>query len=580
MPEEKDNRAISVKTRDEAKFKSLKITLIYLIIGSLWIVFSDTFGSKVLIKADYVLMFSMVKGVFYVLATSALIFGLIYPYIKKVLDSKAVLEEKNAQLTKANELQRSLHMELAKEKLMLRLMIDSIPDIIFCKDLNGAYIVCNKACEKNAGILSEDIIGKTDFDIFPKEKAELYRESDNQAVNSKKPVRVEETITFNHDETAIFDKLKTPLYDPENNIIGSIGIARDITERRKKEEEIFYLNSRDLLTGLYNRSYFLERRIDLDAPENLPLSYIIGDINGMRLINDAFGYQEGDRILKEVAGILTQAAREGDIISRIGGDEFSILLPKTDSHTAKQIADKIRIACERHQKEEKMVCCSMAIGFATKTSAEESMRNVMIEANDNMLRRKLLEESSMRSSILSSVKSTMFEKSYETEEHAERLGELSRMLGVLVGLSEEKLDELVLLAALHDIGKISIDQKILAKTSKLSDEEFMIIRRHPEVGFRIASSTPELKHIAEYILCHHERWDGKGYPQGLAGEEIPLLSRIIGIVDAYDAMTNDRAYRKAMTKESAVKEILVNAETQFDPYLAKLFVDKVISQGN
>lgn len=170
----------------------------------------------------------------------------------------------------------------------------------------------------------------------------------------------------------------------------------------------------------------------------------------------------------------------------------------------------------------------------------------------------------------------MLEKSNETEEHAERMVKLSKELGKSIGLSEEKLDELELVATLHDIGKISIDQRILTKAGKLSDEEWHEIKRHPEVGYRIVNASPELRHIAEYILCHHERWDGKGYPQGLADENIPLIARIIAIVDAYDAMTEDRSYRKAISRERALQELKDRAGTQFDPILAKIFVEQVI----
>lgn len=193
-----------------------------------------------------------------------------------------------------------------------------------------------------------------------------------------------------------------------------------------------------------------------------------------------------------------------------------------------------------------------------------------------MYRRKLLEHKSLHNSILASIKTTMFEKSNETEEHAERLAKMSRQLGQALGLSEEELVELELSSALHDIGKIAIDDRILKKPGKLTDSEWREIKRHPEVGFRIAQASPEFKHISEYILCHHERWDGKGYPQGIEGENIPLISRIIALVDAYDAMTEDRVYRKSVNIEEAIDEIKKNAGTQFDPHIARIFVEKVL----
>jgi len=139
-------------------------------------------------------------------------------------------------------------------------------------------------------------------------------------------------------------------------------------------------------------------------------------------------------------------------------------------------------------------------------------------------------------------------------------------------LTVEQLNELELLSTLHDIGKIGVSDNVINKPGKLTCEERVLMNKHPEIGYRIAMASHELLPIANYILCHHERYDGKGYPQGLKGEEIPLLSRIIAIVDAYDAMTEDRSYRKAMAMENAIHEIKKNSGTQFDPEIVKIFV--------
>ena len=202
----------------------------------------------------------------------------------------------------------------------------------------------------------------------------------------------------------------------------------------------------------------------------------------------------------------------------------------------------------------------------------ESIDDILIAADESMTRQKILDSRSAHSSIIASIKVIMFEKSQETEEHAERLIELSRLIGVTMALSDDQLNELELLSTLHDIGKMGISASILSKKGKLNNEEFREIKKHPEIGFRIAQAASELVPIAQYILCHHERWDGKGYPQGLEGEKIPLLSRILSVVDSFDAMTNDRAYRKAMSKEAAIEELRNCAGTQFDPNITKIFL--------
>ena len=169
-------------------------------------------------------------------------------------------------------------------------------------------------------------------------------------------------------------------------------------------------------------------------------------------------------------------------------------------------------------------------------------------------------------------------KSYETEEHSKRLEALSIKLGKSINLSESILNDLVVFAALHDIGKIAIPEAILLKKDKLTEKEWEIIKRHSEIGYNIARSSPQLLHIAEYILSHHEQWDGCGYPQGLKGERIPMLSRIVLIVDSYDVMTNGRPYESALSKSAAMKELINCAGTKYDPAFVKIF-KKIIEEN-
>ena len=339
-----------------------------------------------------------------------------------------------------------------------------------------------------------------------------------------------------------------------------------------------YLNYHDILTGLFNRTFFEQELGRIDAIDNLPLSILVGDINGLKLINDAFGHGEGDNLLREVAGVLQSSCRPGDIIARIGGDEFCVLLPKADNTEARSIFSRIMEACQVYDNDEnrKTYYMSISLGYATKTNEQESFDELYKTAEEHMYRRKLLESKSLHSSIISSIKTTLNEKSLETEAHAERMAAMAKQLGKSIGLNEEDLVSVELAATLHDIGKISLDSNILAKTGKLNEADWIEIKKHPEVGFRIAQTVPELMRISEFILSHHERWDGKGYPQGLAGEDIPLVSRIIAVVDSFDAMTQDRAYRKALTIDQAVQEIRKNAGTQFDPKLALVFVETVL----
>lgn len=364
------------------------------------------------------------------------------------------------------------------------------------------------------------------------------------------------------------------VYDQNGEVEALEGIIIDISDQKKREKEILYINAHDHLTGLYNRRRFEEEVLHVIKQECWPLSIIVADINGLRLINDAFGHLEGDKLIKTSADILCSCIRRGDILARVGGDEFSILMPNTDAHTAGALTHKITNACAQHNNSctQRAYDVNLSVGFSTLESKGSSIEHTIREAESSLRNHKLLSCKSTYSAIISSIMATLYARSHETEEHAQRLAELSIMIGSKLKLPEHTLDKLRLFAMLHDIGKVGIDDRILNKPAKLTAKEWNVMKGHPEIGYRIAMSSPELEPIAEYILTHHERYDGKGYPQGLKSDQIPLLSRIMAVVDAYDAMTKDRVYRKAMSKEDALKEIEKNAGTQFDPAITQIFL--------
>ncbi|ATW24309.1 HD domain-containing phosphohydrolase [Candidatus Formimonas warabiya] len=445
-------------------------------------------------------------------------------------------------------------------------------ELLCITDKKGRFVYSNDAWKDMMGYTKEDLAKKNIMDF-------VHVDDVGSTVNTIKELMNQEQVgcfvnrCYAENGSARFIEWRLGL---DGEYIYSIGrdITQDVTEERKKKEAIVYLNYHDRLTGLYNRAFFEEETKRLDTERQLPISLIMGDVNGLKMSNDVYGHREGDHLLQSIAYILKESCRAEDLIARWGGDEFVILLPQTPEKIADIICKRIRKACLEASTETSRL--SISLGYATKTKAQEDIMNVLKKAEDFMYKRKLLESKSLRSSIIASMKKSLFEKSHETEEHAERLGKLSRKIGIVMGLTENELNELELLAMLHDIGKIAINDSILTKPAELTSEEWIEMKKHSGIGYRIAQSAPELAQIAEYILSHHERWDGAGYPQGLKGERIPLLARIISVVDAYDAMVNDRPYRRALSHHQAKTELLKNAGKQFDPQIVYVFLESVV----
>ncbi|MGD0623752.1 MAG: HD domain-containing phosphohydrolase [Thermodesulfobacteriota bacterium] len=449
---------------------------------------------------------------------------------------------------------------------------------IFQSTLDGQFLVANPACARILGYAFPEELTLPDTDVKRQYfvDPEHYREF-RRLVEEGHIVKGYETQVYRKDGSKIWISMNAlAIHDSNGTVLFYEGTMEDITERKWVEDQIRYLSFHDKLTGLYNRAYFEEELKRLDTERQLPISVIMGDVNGLKLVNDAFGHQEGDKLLTRVSAILRESCRKEDVIARLGGDEFAIFLPRTSYEESMAIVERIKLAGSQvGQYPEKP---SIALGAVTKKEPSQDIQKILKEAEERMYRSKLLENKKVRDSIISSLRRTLFERSHESEEHAYRLRELALQLGHTLGLSDSELDQLSLLAILHDIGKIAIPEGIIIKPGDLSPEEWAMIWKHPETGYRIAGSSPELAPIAEAILAHHEWWDGNGYPRGLKGEEIPLISRIIAVVEAYDVMTHVQPYKKAVSKEEALQELRKKAGIQFDPQLTDRFTKIVSSE--
>lgn len=353
-------------------------------------------------------------------------------------------------------------------------------------------------------------------------------------------------------------------------------LLRDISERKQMEDRLQYLSYHDQLTGLYNRRFFEEELIRLDVESSFPLSIVMADVNGLKLVNDSFGHAVGDELLKKVAQVMKNGLRKEDIIARLAGDEFVVLLPNTNMDETEQSIKNINTLASKEKVG--TVDISVSFGYESKTSKKEKIQEILKKAEDNMYKKKLFEGPSMRGKTINTIISTLHEKNKREEQHSLRVSKLCENMGRVLDLREDEIKELKTVGLLHDIGKIAIEENILNKSEKLTHDEWEEIKRHPEIGYRILSTVNELSEMAQYVLAHHERLDGKGYPKGLKQGEIPFQSKIIAIADAYDAMISERSYRNALPEEVAIEELKKNAGSQFDVELTKIFIEKVLNK--
>jgi diguanylate cyclase (GGDEF)-like protein/PAS domain S-box-containing protein len=448
-------------------------------------------------------------------------------------------------------------------------IVNMLPDVIFIIDRNGIFVDCESNDKSWIILKKEEFLGKSialilPDDVYPRsmEKIALALETDKMQLfdyelNNNDTVSYYESRFIKFQEDEVF------------------AILRDVTELKKSQLKNEHLVYHDQLTGIYNRRYFEEQLTRLDSEQHLPLAIAMVDVNGLKLTNDAFGHQTGDKLLKYIANLLLeQTFSNNDLVARIGGDEFAIVYPNTGEE---EVETRIRnIYSKLNDRSKKHFIISVSIGWASKNKSDQNLSEIFNKAEEHMYRKKLTESQSMRNQTVQAIMKTLNEKNAREKIHSERVSSICRLIGEALNLDYETIKEIETAGLLHDIGKIVIDEKILNKEGCLTEDEYLIIKKHPESSYQILKSIDAYVGLAEAVLSHHERWDGTGYPRGLKGEEISLVARIITIADAYEAMTADRSYRAAMAKESAMEELKKFSGIQFDGNIVEVFESQVL----
>ncbi|NLO47441.1 MAG: diguanylate cyclase [Clostridiales bacterium] len=470
--------------------------------------------------------------------------------------------------------------ELSEKSAQLKLLLDSTAEGIYGIDKQGNCTFCNKSCLRLLGYDDqEQLLGKNmhlqihhsrhDGEAINTEDCMVFK-----TITSGESAHVDSEVFWRSDGTCMnVEYYSYPQYN-SGAVTGAVITFTDNTERRQTEKRIKDFSTLDVLTGLYNRRRLDEKLKDIDIEKNLPISIIYGDMNSLKLTNDIFGHSAGDELIRKNADILKSVCRQQDIVARVAGDEFVILLPGTSTADAEKIMSRVR--AELAKSNIFAVKCSMSMGCDTKNDALEDINITMANAENNMYKEKTLNRKLVSTDILNTIIASFYDRGKREKEHSLHVGELCRCIGEAMGLPAREVKKLKEAGFLHDIGKIVVDENIFSKQS-LTDEEEHLLAQHPVAGYRILSLFENTLDIAEGVFSHHERWDGSGYPKGLKGEEIPLLSRIIAVAERYDSLINGREYIR-LNKEDALNDLRKLAGVKLDPQIVDIFLTKVADQ--
>lgn len=459
-------------------------------------------------------------------------------------------------------------LSLERNKYLQTLI--SIGDGVMVVNQLGNIEMLNQVAEKLTGWSIDEALGKHYRDIFMIQNCPEIVDQIEGVLASDSIQKIENSaIVISRDGTEYYlEDSAAPIKDDTNTTIGVVLVLRDVTQKIQQREKIDYLSFHDYLTGLYNRLFLEEELRRLDTDRNLPISIIMGDVNGLKMTNDIFGHASGDLLIKSAAVVLKKVCREGDIVARVGGDEFVILLPNTTQIDAEKII--CRINSELSNEYIIAIKCSMSLGCDTKELKSQDIERTMVNAESRMYKVKTLNRKSINTEMINTIIASLYSKSLREEQHSLNVSDICQNIGVAMKLPETEVKKLKNAGFLHDIGKIALDPRLLNKEPPLTIDEFNMIKDHPLLGYRILNSFDDTLDLADIVLAHHEHWDGSGYPKGLAGDEIPLIARIISVAEYYERILNSNS--ESINKDKAIKYIEDYAGRYFDPDITEVFI--------
>ncbi|MFA5006209.1 MAG: HD domain-containing phosphohydrolase [Candidatus Izemoplasmatales bacterium] len=504
------------------------------------------------------------------------------PFWSLVSASSIDFENVPATMLAINDITRQKNADdlVRKSEEKYRMLTEFNSDVVWVYNVTQDRITyTSPAVTRLRGYSSEEAMTQSFFETISPDDVESVRKTLFADIRSFRENGSDESVITEakqlcKDGSTVWIEMSTRLRHNEIGEIEMVGVSRNIDNRKKAEAEILYLSYNDQLTGLNNRRYFVENYETFNRPENLPVTMVFADVNGLKFTNDVFGHAAGDRLLITFADILKRTIRSHDMLARVGGDEFIMILANTDENRGRawiaELESRISATSSNHG------LLSVSLGMKTKTRIDDKFDEIYKFAEDMMYRQKVFDRQRFKSDLLYRIKHDLFAAIPGERDHSDAVARLCRLTGTALGMSPLDVEELELAGALHDIGKIGIDSSLLTKPEGLLPVEREEIARHAEIGYRILDTVEIFSGVGKAILHHHERIDGTGYPQGLKQNEIPIKARIIAVAEAFDAMIRVQPWRAARPFADAVKELKKNAGTQFDFDVVRAFVADVV----
>ena len=356
---------------------------------------------------------------------------------------------------------------------------------------------------------------------------------------------------------------------------------------------------RDPLTGVYHHRYLktrLEEELRRSRSNGQPVAVVMMDLDNFKNVNDTYGHLVGDDALKMVTSVVQSAVRSSDVVGRYGGDEFMVILPETTREKTETIIERVTAELEERDlrlADGSSIPVKCSIGYALFPQDAESPADLIAKADAALYQSKRMGRPATRLqrvgttqlrlegdfAPVSELLGALLARDRSTRSHLEHVNRVAREFANILHFNKDDTDSLLRASVLHDVGKIALPASLLAKPGRLAPEEFALVKRHVTIGAMLIENVPGFADAAIAVRYHHERFDGKGYPDGLKGEKIPLLARIVSLIDAYSAMVVDRPYHKRIEYAEAVRELRNRAGSQFDPKLVDKFVELVEAGG-